>query len=105
VLAAGNFGLAASDSQRREHAGERGAGGDPRRKRARGDERARADSNRGKWTDVTAPGYEAATARPTTRASEDGTSDSAAYVSGVVGLKLSCEPKLTPAAVRAAGCR
>jgi subtilase cytotoxin subunit A len=59
------------------------------------------NSNHGSWVDVAAPGYEAAAAGPAARTSDEGTSASAASVSGVVALMLSCDPRLTPAELKA----
>jgi subtilisin family serine protease len=59
-------------------------------------------SNRGSWVDIAAPGSaEAATAQGTYFLGVNGTSVAAPFVSGVVGLLLSENPSLTPAAVKA----
>lgn len=69
---------------------------------APGTKKLARNSNRGRWVDVAAPGTETSAVGAATRSTDAGTSDSAAYTSGVVALMLSCNPRLTPAALKAA---
>jgi hypothetical protein len=59
-------------------------------------------SNHGPWVHLAAPGSLSAVGANGQPVLAIGTSASAAYVSGVAGLLLSCDPSLTPAQVRSA---